>query len=134
MDSEVDDGKGREERVGKDRVAIAIPTTVVIKSSKAKPNCKRNSDVKRRHAVGKRVNPAEPIRYFRCERVSEGLHFRYGVAGHSNVEEEVKRYGENVNPCDGKSDSVGKPSVVKISEIEHGNIAYEHETGDVEVS
>ena len=98
MNTEVDDGKRCEQRVGKDRVAVPIPTTVIVKPRQAKPDGEWNSNVERRHTVGERVNASEPISDFRRQRIGEGLHFRDGVARHSDVEEEVERYGKDVDP------------------------------------
>ena len=100
MNTEVDDGECSEQGVGEDRVAVPIPTTVIVKPRQAKPDGKWNADVKRRHAVCERVDAPEPISDFRCQGVGEGLHFRDGVTCHPDVEEKVERYGEDVDPSD----------------------------------
>ncbi len=101
MNSEVDDGKRCEQRVGKNGVTVPIPTTVIVEPCQAQPDGKWNANVKRRHPICERVNPTEPISDFRRERIGEGLHARDGVARHPDVEKEVKRYGEDVDPSNG---------------------------------
>ena len=133
MDTEVDDGERREQGVGKHGVPIPIPTSVVVKPREAKPHGEGDADVEGGHAVGERVNPTKPVGDFRREGVSKRFHFGDGIARHSNVEEEVKRYGENVDPSDGEGDSVSEPTVIEIGKIKHGNIANEHETCHVEM-
>ena len=119
MDAEVDDGERRQQGVGKHGVAIAIPATVVVKPCEAQPHGKRNPDVKRRHPVGERINASEPVGDFGGEGVGQRFHSGDGVARHSYVEKEVKRYGKDVDPSDGQGHTVGKPTVIKVGEIEH---------------
>ena len=133
MNAEVDDGKSRQQRVGKHRVSIAIPTTVIIEAREAQPDCKRNADVQGRHAVGEGVNPPKPVGDFRREGVGQRFHSWDGITRHSNVEEEVERNGKDVDPRDGQGHPVGEPAVVKICEIKHRNVADKHEPGDVKM-
>ena len=98
MNAEVDDGEGGQEREPKHRVPISVPPAVVIKTSQAKPNGERDTDVERRHTVGERIDAAKPIGYFWRQRVGERFHAGNGVPRHSNVEEEVEGNGKDVHP------------------------------------
>ena len=79
MDAQINDGERCQNGVEEHRVSVPVPSPVIIEPREAKPNGKRDADVKRRHAVGERVNATKPVCNFRREGVGQGFHFRNGI-------------------------------------------------------
>ena len=133
VDAEVHNGERSDHRVEQDRVAVTGPPAVFVIAKQAQPHDKRDADVQAGHPVGEGVDAPEPIRDFWGQIVSDGLHAGDDVTRHSDVEKEVEGHGQDVDPSDGQHDAIGHPTVVKVRDVEDGNVADEHESRDVEV-
>ena len=133
MDSEIDDGKRCEENVAQGHVLESAPSTVMIVLTEGEPYGKRNGDVQRRHAVRERINSSEPIFDFRVQCVSDGIHVLDVEARNSNVEEQIERNGEKIDPCNAQCDSIRHPAIIEVGHIEDGSIGDEHESCNVEM-
>ena len=86
-----------------------------------------------RHAVREGVDSSEPVVNLGCEVVGDGLHSGNVVTGHSNVEEEEERYGDDVDPEHRQRDPVGHVPVIEVNRVKEGGEGRRHESHDVKV-
>ena len=133
MDSEIDDGKRCEDNVAQGHVLKSVPSTVMIVLPEGEPYGEWNGDVQRWHTVRERINPSEPIFDFWVQRVSDSIHVLDVESRNSNVEEEIERNGEEIDPCNAQCDPICHPAIIEVGHVEDGSIGDEHESCNVEM-